>query len=451
MSTMSVLEPPLERVNYFNGERLEARDYRAEQEYFVRVRRLLNRSLYSPGIVKGLEVTKHATDTHKVIVAPGLAFDSAGREIVVFEPQTVQVVGMPSTGAGTVLGNFLVISYGEQRGTPASDACHPAGQACACRLEWSGPTRIRSNVKLEMVDTWPSEASGRIVLAQIELKQGCEVAQVHSGVRKYAVAVKPPTTRAVAIEGEKDVDVANPKRLFFHVDGGYPDTVTLVLRGALFSTLYYTELGRHTHVLNITLADHPAVGSHDHALGELVTSEDGVHSHTVTANTDDDDASENAVMIDDADATDVDLAQLNLKVHDSKPHSHKIAAGAKTDKAGAIGALPHTFTNKAANNFGALPAAKPGPALAYVDDLHVWYDGADITAEILQQLQGRDPVSWPAGSTLGDGTQNHVFVKDGTKTINLSQIVDDVSPGEHRLEFKVAAGGGQVHYNLYVE
>jgi hypothetical protein len=447
---MSVLEPPIERVNYFNGERLEARDFRAEQDYFVRVRRLLNRSLYSPGIVKGLEVTKHPTDKHKVMVAPGLAFDAAGREIALLDALAVQVVGMPSTSAGTVLGNFLVISYTEQRGAPSSDSCRPV-KSCGGDLEWSGPTRIRSNVKIETVDTWPSDASGRIVLAQIELKQGCEVADILSGVRKYAVAAKPPKVRGVAIEGEKDIDSANPKRLFFHIDGGYPDAMTLVLRGSLFSTLYYTEIGRHTHVLDITLADHPAVPSHDHTLGELVTSEDGIHSHTVTANLDEDDVAENSIEVENAVLWDADMARVNLKVHDSKAHSHKIAPGAKTDKAGGIAALTPTFNSKSAQNFGALPAARSGPARGYLNDLHVWYDGADITTAILQQLTGRDPVSWPAGSTLGDGTQNHVFVKDGTKTINLSQIVSDLSPGEHWLEFKVASGGGQVHYNLYVE
>jgi hypothetical protein len=60
-------------------------------------------------------------------------------------------------------------------------------------------------------------------------------------------------------------------------------------------------------------------------------------------------------------------------------------------------------------------------------------------------------VKWPAGSKLGDGTATHVLVTGGTKDLDLLQLVDDCGPGEHTLEFKVLSGGGQVHYNLYVE
>ena len=46
----------LQRLNYFNGQRLAAADFRAEQGHHMGMRRVLNRSLYSPGIVVGLEV-----------------------------------------------------------------------------------------------------------------------------------------------------------------------------------------------------------------------------------------------------------------------------------------------------------------------------------------------------------------------------------------------------------
>ena len=44
---MSALEQPLDRVNYFNGQRLDAADFRADQDYQMRVRRKLFSSLYS--------------------------------------------------------------------------------------------------------------------------------------------------------------------------------------------------------------------------------------------------------------------------------------------------------------------------------------------------------------------------------------------------------------------
>ena len=56
-----MIEKPIDRLNYFNGQRLEATDFKTEQDYHIRVRRWLNKSLYSAGIARGLEV--HATTT----------------------------------------------------------------------------------------------------------------------------------------------------------------------------------------------------------------------------------------------------------------------------------------------------------------------------------------------------------------------------------------------------
>ncbi len=38
-------EKPIERLQYYNGQRLEADDLKLEQEYHIRVRRWLNKSL----------------------------------------------------------------------------------------------------------------------------------------------------------------------------------------------------------------------------------------------------------------------------------------------------------------------------------------------------------------------------------------------------------------------
>ena len=35
-------EKPLDRLNYYNGQRLEAKDLRLEQEYMIRTRRWIN-------------------------------------------------------------------------------------------------------------------------------------------------------------------------------------------------------------------------------------------------------------------------------------------------------------------------------------------------------------------------------------------------------------------------
>ena len=111
----------------------------------------------------------------------------------------------------------------------------------------------------------------------------------------------------------------------------------------------------------------------------------------------------------------------------------------------------HVITASAADTGVTNLSARAGTALTYVDDLRVWFDSTDITSLILEQLAGRDPAKWPAGSQLGDGTATHVLVTEGTQEIDLLRIAGDLGPGEHTLEFKVLSGGGQVHFNLYVE
>jgi hypothetical protein len=154
------------------------------------------------------------------------ALDFMGREIILLDQADVQVAGTPSPSPGVIFGNFLVIAYAEQRVQPVSDGCVATSAAGGCggNLAWGAPTRIRAVPKLQMVDTWPNDQSGRIVLAQIGLQAGCQVSEIQCGVCRYAVAAQPPTVHRISLEGEKDIDSSNPKTLYFHVDGGVPDS-----------------------------------------------------------------------------------------------------------------------------------------------------------------------------------------------------------------------------------
>ena len=64
-----MIEEPLDRLNYYNGQRLEASDLKLEQQYHIRVRRWINKSLYTPGIASGLDV-RGETNTRFVVVGP---------------------------------------------------------------------------------------------------------------------------------------------------------------------------------------------------------------------------------------------------------------------------------------------------------------------------------------------------------------------------------------------
>ena len=161
----SPADDPRERLNYFNGQRLAATDFRAEQGHHDGMRRILNSALYSPGIVAGLEVELAKSnppvpaDKHRVMVRRGLAFDHLGREIFLPVDTPVQVMGAPSTTKGLVFGNLLVISYREQRKSPVSDGCAVASSAAPCSgdLAWGAPTRIAADAAFEVLDSWPAD------------------------------------------------------------------------------------------------------------------------------------------------------------------------------------------------------------------------------------------------------------------------------------------------------
>lgn len=75
-----------ERMRYFTGRYMTARDFRDEQAYYLTHRYLHNRIMHGWGVVCGLHVYEHPTEDcrwDRVIVNAGMAVDCCGREIVI--------------------------------------------------------------------------------------------------------------------------------------------------------------------------------------------------------------------------------------------------------------------------------------------------------------------------------------------------------------------------------
>jgi hypothetical protein len=467
-----------QRLNYFNGQRLAAGDFRTEQEYHLGMRRLLNRSLYSPGIVVGLEVEPvkpdpvkpDPADKHRVVVRRGLAFDHLGREIFLPTDMLVQVMGAPSSMDGVVFGNLLTISYRERRQFPSQEQCVIGApfKPCSGDLPWGAPTRIVADAVFEFLDSWPTEESGRVVLGQIELSSKCDVTRVLAGVRKYAVPVKPPTVTPLALEGEKDIDANNPKELIFHVRGGFPAAATLVLQSRPFGSVHYTEMPPHTHQLNLVLSMQPGVAAHRHALGAIQTSDEldpaniGFTSLAHAGNEGDYCIRlwkpANYLKQGSLEDGDVpwDLGQKAGLRATNTLHHHAIAAGQETNDAGAVPDHTHTFTASTAAVVGQQPfggggGVRAGNAYSYFGDLKVELDGVNITENLLAQLKASG-TDWPTLRLGAADDQTHVMVTTGTGDIDLLRLPGvDLVPGPHTLRFTPSSGGGQLHYNLYVE
>jgi len=79
---------PFDRLRFFNGRILTARDFALEQDYFRGKQRLHNRELHGFGIVTGLKVS---VDAGKVVVAAGLALDCEGNELVLAANEILSV------------------------------------------------------------------------------------------------------------------------------------------------------------------------------------------------------------------------------------------------------------------------------------------------------------------------------------------------------------------------
>lgn len=83
---------PVKRLNYFTGQFLVKEDFLAEQQYHMGLRRRGNRVLYfGPGVLENSGFLVSQVGTHQVKIAPGIAIDVEGRELILVAEQTVDV------------------------------------------------------------------------------------------------------------------------------------------------------------------------------------------------------------------------------------------------------------------------------------------------------------------------------------------------------------------------
>lgn len=498
-------EKPLERLNFFNGQRLNAGDFLLEQQYHMRVRRWLNRSLYTPGIAMGLEVYA-VPGAPRVRVNPGLALDPLGREIILLESREIAVmhdIGQTSRFDGS----YLVIRYDEELLAQQDACCLPAGSNDN-KAAQGGPSRVLADPVIECVPDLPHEASGKIVLGRVVLAAGCgSIERIDTSYRRYTGRASDAHVRQYALEGEREVAAVTSRnanaatidvgaRIYFHIRDRQPSSLVLILRASQLSPLYYTELGRHSHGADI----HGAIGDH------TLSAQDTNHSHPLTDN-------QGTALVSEIEKED-DI--FNDGVKDFGPHQHYLfgrAAYAPIPSAGthtgfnlihtdagqqvidndvdlevrwgrhkhrlvgptADSGFSHTLThafNSAGSSIGEMGVedhqggaliARVGEVMTYVRDLQIKIDGVNQTEAIKRQVLNNDSASTPADwAMLGNGKDTHAFVTRGSGPIRLDFLPDMIfGEGEHVIEFSVAGSvdsagqlipsGGRIHYNLYVE
>lgn len=150
---------PVERNRYFTGKFLTARDFRDEQAYFLQRHRLHNRLMHGQGIVCGLDVTPHPQASCQdswVVVAPGIAIDCHGRELIFDAPRAVKVWEPPAQPehpkkqaegeSEAASARFLVfLSYCE---TPAEIVPAIYAEAQCHDAQRMEPSRVRETAQL---------------------------------------------------------------------------------------------------------------------------------------------------------------------------------------------------------------------------------------------------------------------------------------------------------------
>jgi hypothetical protein len=340
-------------------------------------------------------------------------------------------------------------------------------------------------------NTPPQNDVRELVIARLELAGDCTVARVISQAARIAVATQVSRVFSYALEGEKDIDSNNSKKIFFHVRGRKPGSVTLYLRASKFSSLYYTELGSHSHDAKVngsldsaeirtggpldknTLAAYQL--SHAHSLADAVTLNENTadHAHGLTVEFGETllnpvppgEGNERMIVTQyKYPAPYVHVAKISGRrnilsrvngVIDGGAHTHGFANGAET----AVHSDPYDHIHRLsiASSVEAAGAsdivARTGEsALDWVRNLRVLVDGSDKTEEILAQIRnGTTAQGW---ISLGDGLVSHPIVGSGTGPIRLD-ILSNLSfdKDEHSVELKVVdpGNGGCIHYNLYIE
>jgi hypothetical protein len=148
----------LQRVNYMVGMVLGVDDFRAGQEYVRQRLNRRNRLLVGTGIASGLQVTvERDTSGSRAVIAPGLAIDASGNEIVIDRPFTQ---ALPAQGTPL----FVLLRYAER-------LCRfvPVPSDPASTEEVMQATRIAETFHVELA---PATTEDAVALVRLRLVRG---------------------------------------------------------------------------------------------------------------------------------------------------------------------------------------------------------------------------------------------------------------------------------------
>jgi hypothetical protein len=173
------------RMNWFDRQFLRAQDFADDQDYALDRRHRHNRLLHTEGVADGLAVTGEKEGT-TITVAPGMALDAAGRELVMLEGITETLPS--SLDQATVAEVYLV--YEEQAVEPSTD---PGVTGQATRIREAARVAFRPVTETASVPVSPTPGpAGQVpgvLLATLQLAGGKLKSEPANGVRRQAGAL----------------------------------------------------------------------------------------------------------------------------------------------------------------------------------------------------------------------------------------------------------------------
>ncbi len=158
-----IKQQSLQRPNYFSGQLLDEEDFRAEQQYHLDIARR-HLAVHHTFGADGLDVVKDGD--RAVVVKPGTAVDSAGREIVLHDAQRLLVSDVQPGEAV-----YVTIAYYEDFNAAdrASD-----GQNYTRRTEFA---LLRTDTSV------PPPDGSVLVLARIDIDSAGRIGNIDTSVR----------------------------------------------------------------------------------------------------------------------------------------------------------------------------------------------------------------------------------------------------------------------------
>src|SRR5260370_2023739 len=153
--------PNIERLTFFNGQRLTAEDLTAVQNANKDLRWLHNRSLHGWGIGSGFSV-EGETGAASVKIGPGYAIDCLGREIILTDSTIKTVPAVSGALDGTEATFYLVASYLDDSSQQVLESrpgvCLPGGTVRLTEmpsLNWKTASNLGpSGSEILLAQTW---------------------------------------------------------------------------------------------------------------------------------------------------------------------------------------------------------------------------------------------------------------------------------------------------------